>query len=90
MIPQCQIVRVIQLFFLKSLIIKKKNEEKNKRKENESHRITGEKRTELRGNVVCLEGCCQTSPLLIGELINGAFVRTWKKQRVPCDYCAHW
>lgn len=46
------------------------------------HRL--QKRTELRGMVVVLEGGCETSPVLIGELINGAMARTWIKH-VPCD-----
>lgn len=40
------------------------------------------------GKVVGLEGCCETSPVLIGELINGGKARTWKKPRVPCDCTA--
>lgn len=45
----------------------------------------GTKRT-----VVRVDGSrsCNTSPVLIGELINVSVVRTWKKLRVPCDCIA--
>lgn len=67
---------------------KQKSEEKNKRKGKPlKKRTKAAKTTGLRGKEVGLEGFCETSPVLIGELINGAIARTCKKP-VPCDCTA--
>lgn len=64
-----------------------KSDKRTQKKTVKKKGIKSAKRSEARMRIAALEGFCETSLALIGELINGAMERTWKKT-VPCGGAA--